>query len=495
MHAFGHMQHRDDRQPVVRLVCIAGKDGPYQPLRRLSQRYRRAAEQNLPFGQHRHIPAGLADIFDEVRREDHHPVSGHVHQQVAEANALFLVQPGGRLIDNENARVVDQRLEKRIELRFPAFLSLFLEFAMPLMDPEFIEITRDLDIEAFWEENARCGAFTTAKPRCALSFAPDDHWLFEFLAAPSTLRYYRDKPYRDALHQEANALTRAWVGQAFFEEDTWETSPKRIENLFGCEFGYYEGGTPWLMPVTDDPRAFDAILDQAERTDLRAWALPEDFLEEWETRRAQGRSLLKLGTGSRGPATIMTSVIRPETLFLWCYDYPEQMRRFCDLLAQKMVELNQVLRAFSGNAEPGWWITDDNSALFNRKLYRAYCYPVLERVLAAMAPGGAARYQHSDSAMGHLLDQQVALGIRMEIQLYPVDRVYGGNLTCPAEYAREVMQRYRERLRSAPDNLTTSVVLINFPPIPQLPEMLRGKSFAISWCTAATPGWSKKAKR
>lgn len=283
---------------------------------------------------------------------------------------------------------------------------------MPLMDPEFIELTHDLDIEAFWEENARCGAFTTAKPRCALSFSPDDHWLFEFLAAPSTLRYYRDKPYRDALHQEANALTRAWVGQAFFEEDTWETSPKRIENLFGCEFGYYEGGTPWLMPVTDDPRAFDAILDQAERTDLRAWALPEDFLAEWETRRAQGRSLLNLGTGSRGPATIMTSVIRPETLFLWCYDYPERMRRFSDLLAQKMVELNQVLRAFSGNAEPGWWITDDNSALFNRKLYRAYCYPVLERVLAALAPGGAKRYQHSDSAMGHLLDQQVALGIR-----------------------------------------------------------------------------------
>lgn len=67
----------------------------------------------------------------------------------------------------------------------------------------------------------------------------------------------------------------------------------------------------------------------------------------------------------------------------------------------------------------------------------------------------------------------------MEIQLYPVDRVYGGNLTYPAEYAREVMQRYREWIRSAPDELTTSVVLINFPPIPQLPEMLRGKSFVM----------------
>ena len=29
-----------------------------------------------------------------------------------------------------------------------------------------------------------------------------------------------------------------------------------------------------------------------------------------------------------------------------------------------------------------------------------------------MAPGDARRYQHSDSAMGHLLDQQYELGIR-----------------------------------------------------------------------------------
>jgi hypothetical protein len=41
------------------------------------------------------------------------------------------------------------------------------------------------------------------------------------------------------------------------------------------------------------------------------------------------------------------------------------------------------------------------------------------------------------------------------------------------------MQRYRAWIRSAPGALTTSVVLMNYPPIPQLPEMLRGKSFVI----------------
>ncbi len=123
---------------------------------------------------------------------------------------------------------------------------------MNLLDPEFLDLTRDLDVSAFWDENAACGAFTPAKPRCALSFSPDDHWLFEFLSVPSTLRYYRDKPYRDGLHREANDLLAAAVGRAYFDEDTLESAPRRIENLFGCEFAYHEGSTPWLIPVVPD---------------------------------------------------------------------------------------------------------------------------------------------------------------------------------------------------------------------------------------------------
>lgn len=283
---------------------------------------------------------------------------------------------------------------------------------MAIIEQEFMDLTRELDVTAFWEENERCQAFTTAKPRCSASFSPDDHWLFEFLAVPSTVRYYHDKAYRDALHREANRMTLPYIGLAFFDEDSWATSPRRIENLFGSEFAYHEGSTPWLTPVTDDPREFARVLDRAEATDMRRWAFPDDFLAEWEQRRSEGRPLPALGTGSRGPATIMTSVLKPETAILWMIDEPDLMARFRDILATKMIELNTALRAFSGNTQPGWWITDDNSALLNRRLYRSYCFPVLERVLAAMAPGNALRYQHSDSSMGHLLDMQYELGIR-----------------------------------------------------------------------------------
>jgi uroporphyrinogen decarboxylase len=281
-----------------------------------------------------------------------------------------------------------------------------------IVEPEFMALTADLDPQAFWEENEICAGFTTQKPRCALHFSPDDHWIFEFMQIPSTLRYYQDKSYRDEIHRQVNEITREHLGASFLEKDTWEHSPRRIENLFGCEFLYHEGGTPWLVAVTADPVEFSRILDRAENTDLKTWALPDEFLVEWKARQAAGEDMPLLGTGSRGPATIMTSILGVETTFFWFHDHADLMRRFRDILAEKMVELNTLLRDFSGNTQHGWWITDDNCALFSPSLYKEYCVPVLERVLNAMAPGEALRYQHSDSAMGHLLHLQYALGIQ-----------------------------------------------------------------------------------
>lgn len=67
----------------------------------------------------------------------------------------------------------------------------------------------------------------------------------------------------------------------------------------------------------------------------------------------------------------------------------------------------------------------------------------------------------------------------MEIKLYPVTEVYGGNLLYPIEQAKAVFTRYREWIKDAPDALTSSIAIMNFPPFPELPEFLRGKSFAI----------------
>jgi FAD/FMN-containing dehydrogenase len=67
----------------------------------------------------------------------------------------------------------------------------------------------------------------------------------------------------------------------------------------------------------------------------------------------------------------------------------------------------------------------------------------------------------------------------MQIRLYPVTTVYGGNLFYPVQAAREVFARYRDWIATAPDELTSSIVLMNFPPIPLVPEKLRGQSFVM----------------
>ena len=207
-------------------------------------------------------------------------------------------------------------------------------------------------------------------------------------------------------------MTLEHVGRVFFDEDTWATSPRRIENLFGSEFAYHEGGTPWLTEVTEDPDEFARILDNVEKTDLEVWSLPEVYRSEWEARKIAGKRLPRLGGGSRGPATVMMSVLGTECTLFWAIDHPDLMARFRDILAEKMVAFNRILRRFSGNDQPGWRITDDNCALFSPDLYREFCFPVLQTVMDALAPGDAFRHQHSDSAMGHLLEQQLELGMK-----------------------------------------------------------------------------------
>lgn len=284
---------------------------------------------------------------------------------------------------------------------------------MPIIEAEFMDLTKGLDPEAFWAENQRCKGPGEGKPRCALAgVGSDDHWLFEFLGVTDTVRYYRDKAFRDGLHREANALMWEHLRVRPYSEDSWQHQPKRIENLFGCEFAYHQGGTPWFVPVTSDPAEFARILDRVEGIDIERWCLPDDYLAEWEARQRAGQPMPKLGGGSRGPATVITSVLDPQVALLWCIDEPELMDRFVRILTQGYLRLNRRLRAFSGNTAPGWWITDDNCCLFNPRQYRRFCFPVLRTVMDEFAPlPGSRRYQHSDSAMAHHLDAQRELGI------------------------------------------------------------------------------------
>ena len=74
-----------------------------------------------------------------------------------------------------------------------------------------------------------------------------------------------------------------------------------------------------------------------------------------------------------------------------------------------------------------------------------------------------------------------SLGIltTLEIQLFPVTQVYGGNLYYPVQLAREVFTRYRAWVKSVPEDMTSAFVIMNYPDLPAMPDFLRGKSFAM----------------
>ncbi|MDT4996845.1 MAG: hypothetical protein QOD45_913 [Pseudonocardiales bacterium] len=69
------------------------------------------------------------------------------------------------------------------------------------------------------------------------------------------------------------------------------------------------------------------------------------------------------------------------------------------------------------------------------------------------------------------------IAVALEIALHPAPHVYGGRLMWPIEMAWPVLSTFAKVTRQAPDTLTLWTHLLQFPPLPMVPEPMRGKSF------------------
>ncbi|MBT2207265.1 FAD-binding oxidoreductase [Actinomadura sp. NEAU-AAG7] len=65
--------------------------------------------------------------------------------------------------------------------------------------------------------------------------------------------------------------------------------------------------------------------------------------------------------------------------------------------------------------------------------------------------------------------------VGMEVELFPVARLYGGGLYFPAEATGDVLHAYTEWTRSLPEHMASSVLLAQNPDLPAVPEPLRGR--------------------
>jgi FAD/FMN-containing dehydrogenase len=67
----------------------------------------------------------------------------------------------------------------------------------------------------------------------------------------------------------------------------------------------------------------------------------------------------------------------------------------------------------------------------------------------------------------------------LEFRLYPIATAYAGMLIWDREQAEPVLRRWAQWAPEAPDEVTTSFRVLNLPPIPDIPEMLRGRSVVV----------------
>ena len=67
----------------------------------------------------------------------------------------------------------------------------------------------------------------------------------------------------------------------------------------------------------------------------------------------------------------------------------------------------------------------------------------------------------------------------LEMRLYPVRELYAGDLFFPIQRAAEVLHAWREWTATAPDDVTSICHILRLPPLPEVPEPLRGRAFAI----------------
>jgi FAD/FMN-containing dehydrogenase len=72
----------------------------------------------------------------------------------------------------------------------------------------------------------------------------------------------------------------------------------------------------------------------------------------------------------------------------------------------------------------------------------------------------------------------------LEFQLYPITEVYAGVLFFPIERGTEVLRAWRRWIEDVPEEITSVGRFLQFPPIPDIPEPLRGGAFVVVEATS-----------
>lgn len=281
-----------------------------------------------------------------------------------------------------------------------------------------------VDLERFWEDDrlSQGKPFSTDKPQVPLGLTLTPNCVYDELGLPTpegTQTEFGAYVLPKEVRRQYNEKALRVVGKRFLPEDDappadWHFPPvKGITDIFEAPIRHV-GGTDWVMPAAETPQQLEQLLDRVEQRDLRSFMFPDNW--ESECRRIfdkYGRQPA-LGGGIRGPVTCAMSLYGVENLIYLIMDEPELAARFRDVLAQTIIGMTQTYYEVCGTPDKrGFGFCDDDCCLLNYDLYAFFGQPILRAVFDTFSPDpGDWRFQHSDSAMGHLMPLLHEVGLK-----------------------------------------------------------------------------------
>lgn len=279
----------------------------------------------------------------------------------------------------------------------------------------------ELDTKQFWIDNEvalRDNCFCADAPQVAFGIDVLDECVITELELP--MHYWSRVPVAQMMEyrKRYNDKAEQCLGHRILSETPRPHLRFPAVKLHGevLEGVYTERDhVVWLHSGIDTPQALDQMLDraQARLKDLRSFILPENWDAEKKRifeETGETPDPYWYGRRVRGPVTLAMSIFGVENTIFLMYDEPELAHRFFDTIGDiimgyvKVFEQEAGMEKIRRNHYP-FRFNDDNCCMLTPGLYEEFAYPVLERVFTHTCPEGEGycRYQHSDSAMGHLL--------------------------------------------------------------------------------------------
>lgn len=279
----------------------------------------------------------------------------------------------------------------------------------------------ELDVVQFWKDNdlaLKDNCFYPDAPQVAFGIDVLDECVITELELPmhswAHVPYQQMMEYRKRYNDKAEKI----LGKRILSETPRPHVKFPAVRLHGevLEGMYTERDhVTWLHSNITTPQELDAMLDraQARLKDLRSFILPEN----WD---AEKKRILEetgetpdpywYGRRVRGPVTLAMSIFGVENTIFLMYDEPELAHRFFDTIGDIIMGYVKVFEEEAGmdkirQMHYPFRFNDDNCCMLTADLYEEYALPILQRVFDYTCPEGEGycRYQHSDSAMGHLL--------------------------------------------------------------------------------------------